>query len=155
MDGQTLTIIIALLVAAWLLQFWLSHRQLSRFYKRLRELRKDGLTAIGMVGNRVNGRVYGVLTVDRETRRIIHAEKFLGATIFAGLQPVPELQGHSLDALLAGEIKHDIKDKLMGAFMNAARDIQIELAKPPPAEGSTGEPAPVMNEGALHSGTTA
>ncbi len=132
MDTQTATLIIVLLVAAWVLQFWLSSRQLSRFYTRLKQLRRDGLTAIGMTGNRLNGRVYGVLTVDRETRRIIHAEKFLGATIFAGLQPVPQLQGQSLDALLTERTAHGLSQKLADAFLNAARDIHNELAKPQP-----------------------
>ena len=130
MDSQAVTIVLILLVGAWILQFWLSHRQLSRFYRRLKVLRKDGLTAIGMTGNRLNGRVYGVLTVDRASRTILHAESFQGATIFASLKPVPQLEGQPLEVFIAGASSYGISQKLADAFLSAARDIQTELAKP-------------------------
>jgi DNA-binding transcriptional regulator of glucitol operon len=152
MGNDAGAIIIVTLVGAWIVQLWMSHRQLRRFYKRLKVIRKDGLTAVGLDGNRLSGRTYGVLTVDPQTRRIAHAERFAGATILASLKPVPQLEGHTLDDLLAGKLNAGISGRLQRAFANAARDIQGELDKPkidaaPPAAADEEPTQPPVNEG--------
>ena len=43
-------------------------------------IRQDGLTSVGMSGNKYKGRTYGVLTVDVNDQ-IIHAEKFGRTTL--------------------------------------------------------------------------
>lgn len=116
------------LVAMWIIQFGLAFWQMRRFYGRLAVLRRGGLTAVGLSGNRYKGRSYAVLTVD-ETNRIIHAEKFSGWTIFAGLKPVPELIGLSLDEVLAQSTTLPVNKKLQDAFANAARDLQAARHK--------------------------
>jgi DNA-binding transcriptional regulator of glucitol operon len=155
MDSQAVTLVIILLVGAWILQFWFSHRQLSRFYRRLKMLRKDGLTAIGMTGNRLSGRVYGVLTVDRTSGIIVHAESFQGATIFASLKPVPQLEGQSLDAFISGASSFGVSQKLADAFLNAARDIQTELAKPQLVSNDSATGAPAAADARVNDGTSA
>jgi DNA-binding transcriptional regulator of glucitol operon len=130
MDNQAGTLIIVFLVITWIVQLWMSHRQLRRFYKRLKLLRKDGLTAVGMDGNRLSGRMYGVLTVNPETRLILHAERFGGSTVFANLKPFPLIENKALADLLDGKLDQGVPPKLLNAFMNAARDIQKELDKP-------------------------
>ena len=116
------------LVGMWILQFGLAFWQMRRFYGRLTSLRHDGLTAVGLSGNRYKGRAYAVLTVD-ENNRIVHAEKFSGWTIFAGLKPVPELIGMSLDEVLAQSTTLPVDKKLQAAFANAARDLQAARHK--------------------------
>ena len=147
MGNDAGALIIVTLVVAWIVQLWMSHRQLRRFYKRLKEIRKDGLTAVGLDGNRWKGRTYGVLTVNPETRRIAHAERFAGATILASLKPVPELEGHSLDDLLTGKLNTGISQRLQNAFANAARDIQKELDKPKVEAAQDAPAADPIDEG--------
>lgn len=116
------------LVVMWILQFGLAYWQMRRFYRRMSVLRRGGLTAIGLSGNRYNGRSYAVLTVD-ENNRIVHAEKFSGWTIFAGLKPVPELVGMSPEEVLAKQATLPLGKKLQGAFANAAKDLQAARQK--------------------------
>lgn len=135
--AQNAGIILFGLVVMWLIQFGLAYRQMRRFYSRLVELRRDGLTAVGLNGERFKGRSYAVLTID-EHGQIIHAEKFSGWTVFAKLQPVAELRGMSLAELLEQERQLPVPAKLRPAFGNAARDLQA-ARKPgvvtPPALG--------------------
>lgn len=116
-------IILLGLVVMWFIQFGLAYGQMRRFYGRLVELRRDGLTAVGLHGGRFKGRTYAVLTVD-ENGKIIHAEKFSGWTVFAKLQPVSELRGMSLSELLEQEGQLPVPARLRLAFGNAARDLQ-------------------------------
>ena len=120
--GENLAVIFILLVVMWILQFGFTYLQMQKFYKRLKIIRQDGLTAIGMEGGRYKGRAYGVLTVGKDNK-IIHAEKMSGWTNFAGLKPVPELVGMTLDEVMDEERTLPVSKKLQSAFRNAARDI--------------------------------
>ena len=103
--------------------------QAKRFYARLKEIDKDGLTSIGMEGGIWNGRIYAVLVVDEENN-ILHAEKMSGWTIFSQLKPVPELEGLSVDEILDELNSFPIKKKLIKAFRNAAVEITKREGEP-------------------------
>jgi DNA-binding transcriptional regulator of glucitol operon len=120
--GENIAVIFILLVIMWMLQFAFTYIQMQKFYKRLKIIRQDGLTAVGMEGGRYKGRAYGVLTVGKDNK-VIHAEKMSGWTNFAGLKSVPELVGLTLDEILDEERDLPITGKLQNAFRNAARDI--------------------------------
>ena len=112
----------------WLMQFGLAYWQLRRLYQRMIILRRSGLTAIGLSGNRYKGRSYAVLTIG-EDGRIIHAEHFSGWTVFAQLKPIPQLVGMSLPELLTHEETLPVSKKLRPAIANAARDLQAAQNK--------------------------
>jgi DNA-binding transcriptional regulator of glucitol operon len=120
--GENIAVIFILLVIMWMMQFGFTYIQMQKFYKRLKIIRQDGLTAVGMEGGRYKGRAYGVLTVGKDNT-VIHAEKMSGWTNFAGLRPVPELVGMTLDEILDEERTLPVSQKLQGAFRNAANDI--------------------------------
>lgn len=107
----------------WIVQFGAAYWQMRRFYTRLKEVRRGGLTAVGLGGGQYKGRSYAVLTVN-SFGTIVHAEKFDGWTVFARLQPVPEMLGMSLEELLTHPEQLPVPAKLQTAFHNAARDIQ-------------------------------
>ncbi len=112
------------LVTMWIFQFGMVYFQMRRFYGRLVQLRRQGLTAVGLAGNRYRGRNYAVLTID-EQDRIINAEQFSGWTVFATLKPVPEMVGMHLHEILSNPSKLPISKKLLQeAFVSAARDLQ-------------------------------
>lgn len=111
------------MVVMWLAQFWMAYRQMKVFYKDLALLRKDGLTAVGLNGDRLKGRAYGILVIDDQDR-VVHAQKFAGWTVFARLQPAPELVGMSLSDILDDGAVLPVSAKLRPAFVNAARDLQ-------------------------------
>lgn len=109
----------AIMVAMWVAQFALAHRQMKQFYRRLKIVRKDGRTAVGMSGNRYRGRVYGVLVIDADGQ-ITHAEGMQGWTVLARLRPVPEVVGLTLDQLTEESAALPVSDQLKSALLNAA-----------------------------------
>ncbi|MBX7214188.1 MAG: transcriptional regulator GutM [Thermoflexales bacterium] len=113
--------LVVALIVMWLVQFGLSYLQMRRYYGRLSVLRREGPTATGMSGNRLNTRAYGVLTLDRTTRLIKRAEQLSGFTVFASLKPVPALVGLPLDAVtLSQSTPRGISGKQWKAFCAAA-----------------------------------
>lgn len=128
------TIVVGLIIF-WLAQFGAAYWQMRRFYGRMIELRKNGLTAVGLSGDRYKGRSYAVLTIN-EHDRIVHAEQFSGWTVFAKLRPVPALEGITLHDVLKDEAQLPVSQKLRTAFINAASDLQKAREK------GTGTPTP-------------
>ncbi len=120
--GENLGVLFELVVVMWILQFGLTYFQMKKYTARLKIIRQDGLTAVGMSGNRYKGRTYGVLTADKNNR-VIHAEKMSGWTTFSNLRPVPDLVGLTLEQILDEENALPISDKLHLAFRNAANDL--------------------------------
>ena len=130
--------IFIILAAAYALQLLLTGWQAKRFFRRMKEIRKEGLTSIGLSGGKWSGRIYAVLVVD-EDKKILHAEKLSGFTIFSQLQPVDELIGVNARLLLDEECHLVEKKKLMEAFRNAAKDIfkaEINDQEENPEEGT-------------------
>ena len=109
------------LAVAWMFQVWLVGQQTRNFYNRMKVIRKDGRTSIGLAGNIYKGRVYTVLVLD-EDDRIIHAEKLSGITVFAKLKPVPELAGVTLDDLMDEGNEFGLTKKTMKAFRHAGKE---------------------------------
>lgn len=120
--ADNLGVLFALLVIMWALQFGLTYFQMKKYTKRLKIIRQDGLTSVGMSGGKYKGRTYGILTVD-ENNQIIHAEKMAGWTNFSNLRDVPDLVGLTLDQILDEEFDLPIKNKLLLAFRTAANDL--------------------------------
>ena len=86
------------LAFAYGVQLFLTGWQAKRYYKRLKELRKDGLTSVGMAGG--NGQGEPMVSLLLMKIKIVHAEKMSGMTIFSGLRPVEGLVGLDVAELL-------------------------------------------------------
>jgi DNA-binding transcriptional regulator of glucitol operon len=119
---QNYAFIIMALAAGLALQLYFTGWQTKRFYSRLKQIRKDGKTSIGLDGGIWTGRRYAVLVVD-ENLEILHAERFSGLTIFAKLKPVNELVGHSANDLLLGDSTFSLSKGMLKAFKNAAKEL--------------------------------
>lgn len=115
------SIVIIALALGLAFQLLLTGWQTKRFYARLKEIRKDGLTSVGMEGGIWSGRTYAVLVVDDE-RKVLHAEKMSGMTIFSKLKPVPVLEGLAAVDILDETRTFPINKKLLKAFRNAAKE---------------------------------
>jgi glucitol operon activator protein len=89
---------LAALGLAWILQFFLSIRQMRRFYRRVAELKRMGRATIGVGGGTYRGRAYAVVVAD-PAGRVLTAEIMSGFSVFAGLRPMPEVKGWNLKAL--------------------------------------------------------
>jgi len=120
--GENLGVIFVMLVIMWSMQFGLTYLQMRKYTKRLKIIRQDGLTSVGMSGGKYKGRTYGILTVDANNQ-VIHAEKMAGWTTFSNLKPVPELVGLNLDQILDENHELPISKKLHLAFRTAANDL--------------------------------
>lgn len=121
----------AVALVAWLVQLGLAYRQARLFYKRVNSLRKLGRCATGLSGGRYRGRVYVTLVVHPLTHHIIKAEHLKGLTVFAGLKPVSQLEGRSLEELLATSIPRieGVPPRVMEAARSAAETIQKSFDK--------------------------
>ncbi|MEM7336374.1 MAG: transcriptional regulator GutM [Chloroflexota bacterium] len=120
--NENMVPIIVLLIGLWIAQFVLAYWQMMRFYDRLKIIRKNGLTAVGLHGDRIKGRVYAVLAVD-EKGTIVHAEQFSGLTVFAQLRPNRDIEGLTLSDILDENRDLPVSGRLRTAYENAANDI--------------------------------
>lgn len=150
--SSSVTLFLALLVVAWVLQGVLSFRQARRFYGRIQELRSSGRTAVGLSGSTYRGKAYAVLAVDDQDR-IVHAEKLTGFTIFAQLRPVDQLVGRTLSDLLSGPVD-GLSSKVYTAFKMAAEtlvnDGELESAVEGEEAESAEQPSELAVDGAAH-----
>lgn len=120
----------AVALLAWLVQLALAYRQARIFYKRVSQLRKLGRCATGLGGGRYRGRVYVTLVAHPLTHHIIKAEQLKGLTVFATLKPVPELEGRSLEELLAPNLAIEgLSQKVLDAARSAAETLQKSFDK--------------------------
>lgn len=145
--GENLGVIFVLLVVMWILQFGLTYLQMRKYTARLKIIRQDGLTAVGLSGSKYKGRTYGILTVDKNNK-IIHAEKMSGWTNFSNLRPVPDLVGMTLEQILDEEKELPISKKLHLAFRNAANDL-LEAKEGKTIDNNT---TPPLEEDSINSG---
>jgi len=119
--NQNYSFVIMALAAGLALQLYFTGWQTKRFYSRLKEIRRDGKTSIGLDGGIWTGRRYAVLVVD-DNLKILHAERFSGLTIFSKLKPVNELVGYSVLDLLSGNTNFSLSKGMLNAFKNAAKE---------------------------------
>jgi len=122
-----------LALAVWLVQLGLAYRQAQLFSKRIGALRKFGVCATGQAGGMYRGRVYAVLVAHPQTRRIVKAERLQGLTVFAGLKPIPQLEGYTIDDLLSDQPLSvpGVSPRIISAGRSAAQIIQQALEKKP------------------------
>jgi len=128
--------IIIIFVVAWILQYGLTFFQMRRYNKRLNELKKMGPTAVGMSGSMYKRRAYGVLVFD-DTDKVVCAEQFSGWTVFAGLKPVKELEGLTLNEVKDESVELPISKKIRSAFINAVGQIEAARKKAAETEAQT------------------
>ncbi len=115
-------------VAAWLIQLGLAYRQANLFAQRIRALRKLGRCATGLSGGRYRGRTYVALVFHPLTHCVIKAERLRGFTVFARPTSVPQLEGHSLDEILAPDTTIEgISPHVMQAARSAAEFVQKSI----------------------------
>ena len=115
----------------WFVQWLLAYRQARLFQKHISSLRKLGRCATGVSGSRYRGRVYAVLVANPATRTVVKAEQLKGYTVFARPKPVQQLEGLSLDELLAPESPpiEGVSQRLREAARSAAQMIQTSFDK--------------------------
>ena len=123
--------IFIILAAAYALQLLLTGWQAKRYFRRVKQLRKDGLLSVGLSGGKWSGRTFAVLVVD-EDFNIIHAEKLSGMTIFSQLEKVEGFVGLKARDLLDEGRDFPVKKKLLTAFRNAAKAYFDESGNPVP-----------------------
>lgn len=84
-------IIIAALVAGWLVQIFFTYRQSMAFNDDVRKLRASGTVSVGAGGNRYKGRRSFVAIAVDESGVVRDAMTLSGLTTFARGRPLPGL----------------------------------------------------------------
>jgi DNA-binding transcriptional regulator of glucitol operon len=92
LSGTQLAILIGIVVALWILQLLLSYRQAITVSKRIADLRRRGMVAVGLGRGRYRSRVYAVLAVDRSDR-VVGVEVLRGWSTLSRPKPIAELAG--------------------------------------------------------------
>jgi len=118
--NSTVTVVILGLALAWSIQYILAFWQMRRYYRRLSQLRRDGLVWVGMAGSAWKRRQYAVIVVD-QNEHILHAEQLSGWTVLASLKPIPGLIGRPIRDLLDDEIRLPVSNKLLLALRDALK----------------------------------
>lgn len=121
--------IVGFLVAAWLLQIWMSAQQMRRFHATSQRLRRMGThMAIGVAGNMYRSKTY-VALVTNTGNQVVAAERLNGLTVFASSKPVPEVVGMSLDEVGRDDPPRGVSPKTWAALDYAAGFIRKKLLK--------------------------
>jgi DNA-binding transcriptional regulator of glucitol operon len=84
-------VIIAALVAGWLVQIFFTYRQSMAFNDDVRQLRKAGTVSVGVGGNRYKGRRSFVGIAVDDAGVVRDAITLSGLTTFARARPLPGL----------------------------------------------------------------
>lgn len=92
-------IIIAALVAGWLVQIFFTYRQSMAFNDHVRKLRASGTVSVGVGGNRYKGRRSFVAIAVDESGVVRDAITLSGLTTFARGRPLPGLFDVKVSAL--------------------------------------------------------
>jgi len=92
-------IIIAALVAGWLVQIYFTYRQSMAFNADVRQLRTSGTVTVGAGGNRYRGRRSFVAMAVDERGIVRDALTLSGFTTFARSRPLPGLFDVKVSAL--------------------------------------------------------
>ncbi len=138
--SKAYSVIIIVLVLAWVIQYLLSFWQLRRFYKRIHELRHYGSVWIGREGSAWKGRQYAVLVVNKE-KMITKVEQFSGWTVLAALKPVAGLEGRPISDLLDDSIELPVSKKMLLALRNAVKYIKETEERAAAKQGAESENA--------------
>ena len=87
----TMTVLIAAVVAGWVVQLVLAYRQSMAFNRAVRALRTYGTVSVGVAGRRYRGgRQYVAIAAD-ERGQVRNALTLRGFTTFARPRPLPAL----------------------------------------------------------------
>lgn len=123
--GTTIALLLAFM---WALQYGLSFWQMRRYYRRLAELRREGLVWVGMAGSAWRRRQYVALVVNPE-QRIVRVEQLSGWTVLATLKPLPGLEGRPVSDLLDDQQTLPVSPKQLMALRDAVKHMQAHAAK--------------------------
>ncbi len=123
-------VIVMLLAGAWLLQIWLSSRQMRRFHADSQRLRKLGkYMAIGLAGTTYRRKVYTALAVD-DAGKAITAIQLGGFTVFARSRTIEGIAGMPLEQIGQGEPPPEISQKTWASLDHAAGFIRKKFSEP-------------------------
>lgn len=136
---STGTIIVLLLAFMWALQYGFSFWQMRRYYKRLAELRREGVVWVGLAGSAWRRRQYAILVVSPD-QCIIRVEQLSGWTVLATLKAVPGLTGRPVSDLLDDSLHLPVSKKLLLALRDAVKHMQAYAeGKSAAAQATSGE----------------
>jgi DNA-binding transcriptional regulator of glucitol operon len=92
MNTTSALVLLAAVVAGWVVQLYLSYQQSMAFNRDVTALRKHGTVSVGVAGRRYRGgRAFVAIAVD-EHGKVVDAISLSGLTTFARSRPIPGLR---------------------------------------------------------------
>lgn len=114
-------ILLAAVVAGWMVQLYLTYQQSMAFNRQVAEIRKDGIVSVGEAGKRYRGgRAFVAIAVD-ESGIIRNAISISGWTTFARGKPLAEL--------FDSKVNHVRGDKEFTGMTRQQRDAARQAAE--------------------------
>ena len=113
-------VIIAAVVAGWLVQLYFTYRQSMAFNDDVRRLRTSGTVSVGAGGNRYKGRRSFVAIAIDDQGIVRDAITLSGFTTFARSRALPGLLGVKVSVLRSDRDVHDISSSQRKAARQAA-----------------------------------
>jgi glucitol operon activator protein len=121
---STPLLLLAAVVAGWIVQAVMTFRQSTSFNKAAHDLRSAGTVAVGVGGRPYRGgRAYVALAVD-DQNRVVKAVTLSGWTTFARPHELPAVVGSSVNRLRRAESGSDLSAAQALAVRNAAETLQ-------------------------------
>lgn len=113
-----------MVAVAWILQGILVYFQIKNFQNKLKELRKNGRTGVGIVKGRFGRGVIVILSIDNENI-ISDAQIMSGTTVFARFVPFNALINQNIKCVEA--IAKEMKKNTKAAILKAIASLEPSL----------------------------
>lgn len=123
-------ILLAAVVAGWLVQMYLTYRQSMDFNRQVMGIRKDGTVSVGAAGKRYRGgRAFVAIAVD-DHGVVRNAISISGWTTFARARPLPALFDTKINHIRGDKEFAGVTRQQREAARQAADLVKAHLATP-------------------------
>lgn len=129
-------LILAAVVAGWIVQLWMTYRQSMAFNTVVRDLRRSGTVSVGVAGKRYRGgRAFVAIAVD-DHGLVRDALSLRGFTTFARARPAPALVGLKVNQLASDREFPALTRQVRGAAQQAATLYRQQARLPQTADSA-------------------
>lgn len=130
MNTSTALVLLAAVVAGWVVQLYMTYQQSMAFNRSVTALRKDGTVSVGVAGRRYRGgRAFVAIAVD-DHGKVANAISLSGWTTFARSRPVPGLRGAKVNQVKGDKEFTGLTRQQRDAAREAATLLKNQTAAP-------------------------
>ena len=130
MSTTNALLLLAAVVAGWVVQLYLTYQQSMAFNRSVTALKKDGTVSVGAAGRRYRGgRAFVAIAVD-DHGKVANAISLSGWTTFARSRPIPALRGVKVNQVKGDKDITGLTRQQRDAAREAATLLKNQTAAP-------------------------